>query len=345
MTVEVDARTKFEAGDDGLSLVPARRLTRGPIDAWFPLRPGDQAFVAPGEAVVRGAPIADRVRDPRTDVVAGPAEGEHRPGDRWAAPITRHHVDGETHAGGELLFKSGSRWRLAIGDHSEPLEAPFGGIVREVRPGSGILVRTPAQAIVGVEAIFGPTSGRLEVVTGRDGEVRASEIDVGGAGAILVVGARVDSEALSRARAVGVRGIVVGGLGVKERREILASERRGRAAVHGMPPFAILVLDGSIRRSIPTPTMAILQSLAGRTVAIVGEPPCLVVDDPAVELPRPRPDLVVVRAGPLVGLEGTWAGLAGPRRFAGGVMLETGWVRFGDRPPVAVPLGDLERFV
>ena len=50
------------------------------------------------------------------------------------------------------------------------------------------------------------------------------------------------------------------------------------------------------------------------------------------------------RLCPLAGLEGTWVGLAGPYRFAGGVILEAGWVRLGSREPVAVPLGDLERF-
>jgi hypothetical protein len=51
-----------------------------------------------------------------------------------------------------------------------------------------------------------------------------------------------------------------------------------------------------------------------------------------------------VRAGQLSGREGTWTGLVGPRRFAGGVHLEAGTVRFEDGSLVAVPLGDLERF-
>jgi hypothetical protein len=333
--------------EDGVSLVQPRRLLGGPIDAWFPLAPGDRAFVKAGEAVVRGAPIAERLRDPRTETLAGSEhlDGQPQPGEHRAAAAGGAGRAAGGGRGGELLFRSGGRWRVATGDHAEPLEAPFGGIVREVMPGAGILLRSPAQALLGAEALAGPSSGRLEVVTGRDGEVRASEIDVGGAGAILVVGARIDAEALTRARAVGVRGIVVATLGVKERREILASERRGRAAVHGLPPFGILVLEGAVRRPIASPMMAVLEALAGRVVAIVGDPPCLVVDDPSVELPGPPADLVRVRSGPLVGMEGTWAGLGGPRRFPAGAILETGLVRFGERPPVAVPIGDLERFV
>jgi hypothetical protein len=336
----------------GMPLVARRQVLIGPIEAWFTLGPGDRPFVAPGQAVVRGAPMADRLREPRTVVVSGPgSSGPERPGDRWTPPGS----DSASNAGsqdengtgvpsGELLFRSGGRWRIAAADSSEPLDAPFPGIVREVRDGIGIRLQSPAKGMLGTEVLAGPTSGRLHIATGPDGELRASQVDVGVSGAILVAGARIDAETLTRARAVGVRGIVVAALGIKERHDFLASERRGRAGVHGLPPFGILVLDGAGRRPIASPMMAILETLEGRTVAIVNQPPCLVIDDPDVELPQPDPDLVRVRSGPLAGAEGTWLGLAGPRRFASGVTLEAGLVRFGERPPIAVPLGDLERF-
>ena len=90
--------------------------------------------------------------------------------------------------------------------------------------------------------------------------------------------------------------------------------------------------------------MALFEAAEGGMVAIVGDPPALVIDDPGVSLPAAAPDLVRVRSGPLAGAEGTWAGLAGPRRFPAGVTLEAAFVRFGGRPPVAIPIGDLERF-
>ena len=245
---------------------------------------------------------------------------------------------------GELLFRSGGKWRIAGGDHPDPIEAPFAGVVHDVRPGAGVTVRTTASAILGRAALAGPTWGRLQIVTDADGELRAQHVDVGAAGAIIVAGARIDAEALTRARAVGVRGVIVAALGIKEQRDFLASERRGRAAVHGLPPFGILVLDGASRRPIASPLMAMFKALEGGMVAIVGNPPALVIDDASIELPRPASDLVRVRSGPLAGAEGTWAGLAGPRRFPAGVTLEAAFVRFGGRPPVAIPIGDLERF-
>jgi hypothetical protein len=90
--------------------------------------------------------------------------------------------------------------------------------------------------------------------------------------------------------------------------------------------------------------MAIFSALAGREVAIVPDPPSLIVGDPDVPLPRPMAGWVRLRHGPHAGREGRWLGAAGLRRFEAGAHLEAGIVRFGEGPPVAVPLSDLERF-
>jgi hypothetical protein len=330
----------------GLELVTRRSLLQSPIDVLFPLHPGDRPLVLEGEAVGRGQPIVDHVREPRTIVSTAPGSDGRAvaPGERWMAPPGRHPREGETRPEGELLFRSGGRWRIATGERAESLEAPSAGVVHEVVPGSGITIRSTANALPGRLTLAGPTWGRLRIATGPDGELRAQHVDVGAAGSIIVAGARMDAEALTRARAVGIRGVIVAALGIKEQRDFLASERRGRAAVHGLPPFGVLVLDGAGRRPVASAMMALFEAIEGSMVAIVGNPPALVIEDSSIALPTPAQDLVRVRSGPLVGAEGTWAGLAGPRRFPAGVTLEAAFVRFGGRPPVAIPIGDLERF-
>jgi len=343
--MSVESALPPSAYRDGLLLVSRRELVRQPVDAYFPLRPGDRALVQEGEAVSRAQPIIEHYRDARTIATeTPPPAGASSPGEHVGGPSGRGGRGGEAGVTGELLFRSGGRWRLAGGEQAEPLEAPFAGVVQQVRAGAGITLRAAASAINGRFVLAGPTWGRLQVATDADGELRAPHVDVGMAGSIIIAGARIDAEALTRARAVGVRGIVVAALGIKEQRDFLASERRGSAAVHGLPPFGILVLDGAARRPIATPLMDLFERLEGSTVAIVGDPPLLVVDDVSVELPAPAADLVRVRSGPLAGAEGAWAGLAGPRRFPAGVTLEAAFVRFGGRPPVAIPIGDLERF-
>jgi hypothetical protein len=143
---------------------------------------------------------------------------------------------------------------------------------------------------------------------------------------------------------MGVRGIVVGGLPSKERRDFLASEGRQRAARQRLPPFAVLVLEGALRRPIATPVMQLLEAMDGQEVALLGDPPALAVSGPSRLPELPPADLVRVRGGPLLGREGRWAGLVALRHFEGGVDLEAGLVQFDDEEPVAVPVGDLERF-
>jgi hypothetical protein len=332
---DVPTAPTSEAFDDGeppadLGLVRLRRLLEGPVDVTFPLAPGDRALVAAGESVVPGAPIIERVRDPRLIDVVVPESAEPKPGD--------HIVDGE------LLFDWRGRWRVVSGDVTEPIDSPIAGIVREVHHGTGIAVRATGRALRAIVALGGPTRGRLHVASWVEGELRSGSVDVGLAGNILVVGSRIDAETLTRARAMGVRGIIVAGLASKERRDFLASEDRQRAALHRLPPFAVLVLEGAVRRPLAGPVMDILDALEGKEVAIVADPPMLIFDVPDLEMPIARQDHVRVRAGQLSGREGTWTGLVGQRRFTGGVHLEAGTVRFEDGSTVAVPLGDLERF-
>ena len=154
----------------------------------------------------------------------------------------------------------------------------------------------------------------------------------------------MDAETLTRARAMGIRGIVVAGLASKERRDFLASEARQRAALHRLPPYAVLVMDGATRRPMASPLMDIFEVLAGREVAIIGDPPALVFDAADLALPIPSPDLVRIRGGALLGREGRWLGAVGLRRFEGNVHLEAGRIRLDDGSVATVPLGDLERF-
>ncbi len=338
--------------DDGLALVQPRRLIEQAPHLWFPLRPGDRAIVEPGESVLAGSPLAELLIDQRL-VEVTPERGVPmvRPGDRWAgAAGGRRAIAGRRPASGtgELLFEIGGRWRVATGEGGGLLEAPAAGIVREVRPGIGIGLQVAGSAIVGVRSVGAPARGRLEIAATREGELRPAGLDVGRAGSILVVGSRADAETLTRARAMGIRGIIVAALASKDLRDFSASEARQRASLHRLPPFAVLVVDGALRRPIPSPLMTLFGALAGVEVAISGEPPLLLFDPTGLALPRTSRDRVRVRQGPMAGREGTWVGPAGLRRFKAGVRLEAGFVSFDDGSgtvPAAIPLADLERFV
>ena len=330
----------------GLDLVPARPLVEDGLQVRIELVAGDRVLVAAGESVVAGTPLLERLRDARIEEIEATPGTGRRPGERWTGDLARRTRGVARKVGtvsGELLFSRLDRWRLVTGEQVDVVEAPAAGIVRSVRPGIELTLDLAGHALRGAFGLGLPSRGILEIATGRGGELRPGAIDVGRAGTILVVGSRIDAEALTRARAMGVRGVIVAALPGKDQRDFGASETRQRASIHRHPPFAVVVLDGVLRRPISGPMADLLDALAGREVALVADPPAVLFEDGAIE--PPALDRIRVRHGPMAGREGRWRGLGGPRRFASGSHLESGLVELdeGGRT-VALPLSDLERF-
>jgi hypothetical protein len=331
-----------------LAGIPSRPFVVRGLETRFALTPGDRPLVEAGATIAVDEPLLERLRDRRVDEVVIPAASAAAAGAgrRWSPdPGGRRRPEHEVE--GELLAPvpgGKDRWRLVTGDHRDTYAAPVAGEVQDVRPGAEILVQVAGLALAGSFAAGSPAHGRLELATDPFGDLRPGGIDVGRAGSILVVGSRIDAEALTRARAMGVRGIIVASLPGKELRDFQASERRQRAALHPAPPFGVLVLEGATRRRIPSPVMALFERLAGREVSLLVDPPALVFDGAGIELPPIAPDWVHVRSGPIVGAEGRVVALSGLRRFAANVQLEAARVQLDGEAPVDLPLGDLERF-
>jgi hypothetical protein len=337
----------------GLELVPARPLIVHAPMVRLSLAIGDRILVEQGDVVTAGTPLIERMRDVE---LVGPSARRPRSIGRSAslappppAAIGRH--SGEWHAqldgrpSGELAVHHDGGWQIAVGNPAEVLEAPAAGIVREARPGMALILETDGPALPGAHGAGSPARGRLEIAGGADAELRPSALDVGRAGTILVVGSRVDAETLIRARAMGVRGVIVGGLSEKDLRDFAASERRQHAGLHRPPPFAVLVLDGALRRPIAGPVIRLLAGNEGREVGLVADPPCLLLGGDAPDAPAVPAGYIRIVHGPLAGREGRWSGLAGLRRFRAGTHLEAGYIELEESGRVAVPLADLERFV
>lgn len=351
------------------------RLRPQPL-VWFPLRPADSPLVAEGEEVTPGASLLERVRDAAAVEIALPSAARApAPGTRVTGRRGRRR---EAHGGegtpgavlgeleddlvrravtaavapeavGRVLYEgTRRRLRVAVGRHVETVSVPMPGRVESIEP-SRIGVRANGEAIPGAFAAGEPTSGRLVLAVDRpDAELRAAAIDVSANGAILVGGARVDAEVLTRARAMGVRGIVTGGLMGRDLRTYLASEARQRAALHAAPPFGLVVLDGYGKRPFPSPLWRCLAAAEGREVALTMDP-ALVVLPAGTPLPAPDPDAVWVRSGDQLGREGRLLEVLGPERHAAGVYQPSARVLLlGDerRPEEerVIPLADLERF-
>jgi len=334
-----------------LAEVPSRPLLETGLEMHLPMPPGDRALVEVGAEIAPGDPLVDHLRDPRVDEASMRMAADGEPpvaGSRWSSELAiRRRRRGRADLDGELLSPIGvqrNRWRVVTGDHRDTVTSPVGGRVIDIRPGAEIRIGVAGRALRAAFAAGSPARGRLALATDPFGELRPGGIDVGRADSILVVGSRIDAEALTRARAMGVRGIIVASLPGKELRDFTASERRQRAGLHPMRPFGVMVLAGAVRRSIPSPIVRLFERLAGLEVALLVDPPALVFDHPDVAVPEVDPDWVWVRSGPNAGAEGRIRGIAGRRRFASGVTLDAGLITLDDGASLELPLADLERF-
>jgi hypothetical protein len=366
----------------GLERVAARQiLVTRPI-VRIALGPGERALVRAGDAIEAGTPIAERTPDAEivdigklpgleaADRPASPwlpAAGSTDPVDDEEAPPRRDRrtppVPGKWWVGGmerrgrppvkkqvnrvagTLLFESHGRWRAAVGERHEVVESPVAGVVRDARNCVEVTIEAVGSAIPGTIAAGEPSRGYLDVPRLTDGELWASALDVGKSGAVVVAGSRISAQAISRARAMSIRGLVAGSVGQGELRDLAASQSRQKASLAPSVPFGLIALDGYQRRPLPTPILALLAALAGREVAVVTDPPLLVFDILEVPLPELPVDWVRVRSGAHAGREGRWLEPAGLRRFRGGVYLEAGVVRFVDDTDATIlPVADLERF-
>ena len=354
--------------------IPWRRILLVSPIVQIRLEPGDRALVSPGQRVTAGMPIAERTCDPEyVDVgrLNRPGQGtgngngngngngsgsqqERRrppvPGKWWVGGDDRRgrtsRKEAPKRVAGTLLFEAGGRWAAAVGDRHEKIESPTTGVITRAANSIGVAMRVDGVAIPAAVGGGQPTRGYLDVPRLIDGELRDTALDVGRSGAIVVAGGRVSAEALTRARAMAIRGMVAGSLGQAELRDLAASEARQRAGLHTVPPFGVLGLDGHQRRPIASPILALMAALAGREVAIITDPPLLVFDVLDVPLPDLPADWVRVRSGANAGREGRWLSSAGLYRFRAGVHLEAANVRLGDDlRPTVIALADLERFI
>jgi hypothetical protein len=328
----------------GLELVPARAFLVPRPRIRLELQPGDRVTAVVGDLVHAGEVVAELIRDPRLVEASVPRGGVDQ-----GTPLPGTWLPGElVRAGrragapaGEFLFEHGGRRRLATGPHPDRLHAPADGRVAEVEPGVALVLEIDGPGLAATELLGEPTSGRL-VVLPDESDPRLA-LDVGLAGAVVVLQGRIDAEALTRARAMGIHGAVVGSLAERERRDLAASSARQPAGLHRLAPFGVLVLGGYLRRPLAAGVRAVLEAVSGAGVGLVGDPPLLLLPADRA-LPLPGPDRVVVRGGQEAGREGRWLGPGGIRRVRGGITAESGLIVLDDGRTVAIPIGELERF-
>lgn len=319
------------------------------------------AEIRPDEVIgMRRGPLAP-VRVPVTGPLhRQPAEIEElltvHPGDRVDADQPLALVEG----GGAVLApvaglvvaasrRDGTILLAPLG-REEPVIGHVRGRVRAVEEGA-LVVEVPAARLRGVGGSGDAVHGELVVgVRSPEDELRAGAIDSGATGKILVGGSRASAETLTRARAMGVAGMVLGGVLDKELRDFAAIQQRRRQAGGMTGSFGILLVEGYGKVGIDPQLFAWFRLHSGRVASLFGADGLLYVYD-ASPLPRRRPlarvgERVIAHRRPFQGRGGVLVGLMDELHAAqSGIPTRMALVRFEDGRLAPVPLANLEATV
>jgi hypothetical protein len=324
--------------------------------------PGAEVVVDVGQDVAADAVLAVR-RAPTTPVSIPVGALRSR-----ATDLLRHVVVAPgSHVGmGDLLARAEGRQVVApvaglfLGASQIDgtlLVAPWGeeervighvaGRVRSVER-RAVVIEVPGALLEGIDGSGEAIHGELVMAVHDPGEeLRAAAIDVAKAGKIVVGGSRASAETLTRARAMGVAGIVLGGVLDKELRDFAAIQRRRRELGGMTGAFGLLLLEGFGKVGLDPQLFTWLRRHAGRMASLFGEDRRLYVYD-ADPPPARRPlavvgDRVIAHRRPFQGRSGTLVAVLDDLHAApSGVPARMALVRFEDGRLAPVPLANLE---
>ncbi|MCV0404037.1 MAG: hypothetical protein K5924_10080 [Chloroflexi bacterium] len=230
---------------------------------------------------------------------------------------------------------------------SEPVVGHVRGEVSELTP-DAIEIRVSGALVTGVGGTGNAVHGELRVAVHEPAdELRASAIDIGATGHILVGGSRASAETLTRARAMGVAGIVLGGILDKELRDFEATQLRRRELGGVRGDFAVILLEGYGKVGFDPGLFAWFRRHDGRLASLFGADARLYVYDadpaPARRLLARPGDRVLAHRRPHAGQAGELLRVMDRlHAFESGVVGRAGVVRFEDGRTAIVPLANLE---
>ncbi|MCS6927533.1 MAG: hypothetical protein NZ578_16710 [Candidatus Binatia bacterium] len=203
-----------------------------------------------GEAVQKGEPIA-----------------QNRPLIKWLQTQVRAPVSGviesiSTVTGQVFLREPPTRLHLP---------AYIEGTVVEVLPAQGVVVETRCAFIQGIFGVGGETSGVLSLaVSSPDEELTAHRLHASYHGHIVVGGALVRLEAFLRAREIGVKALVVGGVHDRDLKELLGGDLGVAITGSEQIGLTLIITEGFGRIPMARRTFDLLAAKAGQQASCNG---------------------------------------------------------------------------
>jgi hypothetical protein len=203
-----------------------------------------------GEAVRKGEPIA-----------------ENKPLLKWfqvqvPSPITGT-IENISHVTGQVFLREPPTMiRLA---------AYIDGTIVEVTPHQGVVVESHCAFIQGIFGVGGETTGTLAVAVHQpDEELAVAHLKPEHVGQIVIGGSLAQKETFTRARELGVRALVVGGVHDRDLKELLGYDLGVAITGTERIGFTLIVTEGFGTIPMATRTFELLSSHVGRKASCSG---------------------------------------------------------------------------
>lgn len=151
------------------------------------------------------------------------------------------------------------------------VDAYIDGMVTEVLPGEGVVVEAEGAFLQGIFGVGGETTGLLDqAVTDPADELGPDRLKPEHKGKVVVGGSRVGIEGIRRAKELGVKAIVVGGIDDSVLRQLLGYDLGVAITGHEQLGVTLVVTEGFGRMAIAGRTFTLLEKFRGRKVSVNG---------------------------------------------------------------------------
>ena len=227
----------------------------------YPLNLANQLGVVPDEIheyLIKKA--GDQVQ--KDEILA-----ENKPLIKWfkteiLSPITGV-VESVSNVTGQVLLREPPRVLELLGY--------VAGLIVEVIPQQGVVVETNCSLVQGIFGIGGETWGEIVIaVTASDEALTPRHLTADMKGKVVVGGSFISSDALARAKEVGVAGLVIGGIHDKDLRALLGYDLGVAITGTEQVGFTLILTEGFGTIPMAEKTFKLLSAHAGQQASISG---------------------------------------------------------------------------
>lgn len=227
----------------------------------FPINLANQLSVTPGE--MKGY-LTKREGDlVTTDEILA----ENKPLIKWFKTEIRSPVSGTIESissvTGQVLLREPPRVLELL--------AYVDGTITETIPQQGVVVQTTCSLVQGIFGIGGETSGDIVIaVKAPDEPLMPNHLTAAMKGKVVVGGSFLSAETMKQAKAVGVAGVVVGGIHDEDLRALLGYDLGVAITGTEQVGFTLILTEGFGTIPMAAKTFKLLSSHAGQKASISG---------------------------------------------------------------------------